>query len=227
MSTRFEILKNGTRICVSGINGNGVLSIGLSYIKHPGESLTHLLQIGGLGIFDGSLDRPHHATWPAPEVTTGDEITIRILPPGKYDEPQELTGHPSQTIDDPEFGKLNYCIDSWDADIEFASPPIESAHIHLRGHDSGLTQLQRDLLRELRSRHSQLWPEIRSALVKCHPDIETAVELSRRLIPHIGIDMYDDTNTIGLTYRVQGDPEFRAYFITLREWEITEVCMAD
>ena len=39
MSTRFEILKNGERVCISGINGDGVLSVGLTYVKHPGQEL--------------------------------------------------------------------------------------------------------------------------------------------------------------------------------------------
>ena len=45
--------------------------------------------------------------------------------------------------------------------------------------------------------------------------------------PHVGINLYDDSNTIEITYRVEGDPEFRSYFVTLRDWEIAEVCMAE
>jgi len=227
MSTRFEILKNGKRVCISGVNGDGVLSVGLTYVKHPGQDLSHDLQIGGLGMFDGSQDRQHHADWPSPDVTTGDEITIRILPPGEYDEPHAMTGSPQKIIDDPEFGELNYYVDSWDADIPFDSAPIESAHLHIRADETGPTKHQRDLLNDLRVRHLELWPDIRSALVKCHPEIATPDELSARLETHIGINMYDDSNTVELTYSVEGDPEFRGYFVTLRNWEIAEVCMAE
>ena len=227
MSTRFEILKNGERVCISGINGDGVLSVVLNYVKHPGQELTHDLQIGGLGMFDGSQDRQHHAAWVSPDVATGDEITIRILPAGEYDEPGGMTGSPQKMIDDPDFGRLNYYIDSWDADIAFDSAPIESAHIHLRADDSGPSKQQRDLVSDLRVRHVQLWPEICSALVRCHPEIKTTDELSARLVPHVGINLYDDSNTIEISYSIEGDPEFRGYFITLRNWEITEVCMAE
>lgn len=227
MSTRFEILKNGERVCISGLNGNGVLSVGVTYVKHPGQDSTHDLQIGGLGMFDGSQDRHHHAAWPSPDVAIGDEITIRILPPGEYDQPYGMTGSPRKTIDDPEFGKLNYYIDSWDADIAFNSFPIETAHIHLRADDAGPSQHQRDLLRDLQVRHIQLWPEICSALVRCHPEIKTSDELSKRIASHVGINMYDESSTIEITYRVEGDPEFRSYFVTLRDWEIAEVCMAE
>lgn len=227
MSTRFEILKNGERVCISGINGDGVLSVGITYVKHPGRGHTHDLQIGGLGMFDGSQDRQHHAGWPSPGVTTGDEITIRILPAGEFDEPAGMAGNPQETVDDPDFGQLNFYVDSWDADIPFDSVPIESARIHIRAGASGPTQNQRDLILDLRVRHAQLWPDICSALVKCHPEIKSSDELSSRLVPNIGINLYDDTNTIEITYRVQGDPEFRGYFVTLRDWEIAEVCMAE
>ena len=227
MSTRFEILKNGKRICISGINGDGVLSVGLSYVKRAGEESTHDLHIGGLGMFDGSQDRQHHAGWPAPDIATGDEITIRVLPAGDFDDPEGMTGSPNKTIDDPDFGQLNYYIDSWDADSPFETEPIQTAHIHLRANDSGPTKNQRQYVNELKHRHAQLWPEIRTALVKCHPEINTSDALSSRLAPHNGINMYDDSNAIELTYSVNGDPEHRGYFVALRDWQIAEVCMAE
>jgi len=227
MSTRFEILKNGERICIAGINGDGVLNVGLTYVKRPGHAQTHDLQIGGLGMFDGSQDREHHAAWSSPDIATGDEIIIRILPAGAFDEPLGMAGSPEKTLHDPDFGQLNYYVDAWDADIRFDSEPIQSAHIHLCADESGPTQAQRDLIHDLRVRHTQLLPAICAALVKCHPEIKSTNELSRRMVPHVGINVYDDTNTLQLTYSVEDDPEFRGYFVTLRNWEIAEVCMAE
>ena len=227
MSTRFEILKNGERICVSGIDGDGVLSFGVSYIKHAGEAGTHELHIGGLGMFDGSQNRQHHAAWPAPRIGPGDEITIRILPPGEFDDPFGMTASPRKTLDDPDFGQLSYYINSWDGNIPFDSHPLKSAHVHLLADESGPSQVQRNLIRDLRVRHAQLWPELCEALVRCHPEIDTTEELTRRLVPHVGISLFDDPNTIEISYSVEGDPEFRGYFVTLRKWEIAEVCMAE
>ena len=227
MSTRFEILKNGERICISGIDGDGVLSFGLSYVKHPDEELEHSIHIGGLGMFDGSRDKKHHANWPAPEITVGDEITVRILKPGEFDDPIGMTSSPAKTIDDHDFGTLNYYVDAWDADIQFRSPPIETAHIHLRADESGPTQRQRDTIDELRTQHVRMWPEILTALVKCHPSIETREELAGRLNKHIGINIYDDSNNIELTYSLEGDPETRSYFVTVRNWEISQFIMAE
>ena len=227
MSARFEILKNGERICVSGINGDGVLSVGLTYVKHADQEGVHDLHIGGLGMFDGSQDRQAHAAWPAPRVGPGDEITIRILPPGAFEEPCGMTASPKKTINDPDFGEMSYCIDAWDADIAFDSHPLKSAHLHLQAGESGPSQAQRDLIRALRVRHAQLWPRLCDALVRCHPEIDTSEELTRRLVPHVGIDMSDDPDTIGMSYSVEGDPEFRCYFVTLRNWEIAEIGMAE
>jgi hypothetical protein len=227
MSTRFEILKNGERVCVSGINGDGVLSVGLSYVKHADQEGAYDLHIGGLGMFDGSQDRQAHAAWPAPRVSPGDEITIRVLPPGEFDEPFGMTASPRKTLNDPDFGQMSYYIDSWDADIAFDSYPLKSAHLHLRAGESGPSQVQRDLIRDLRVRHAQLWPELCRALVRCHPEIDTSEELTSRLVPHVGIDLDDASDTIRISYSVEGDPEFRGYFVTLRNWEIAEVCMAE
>lgn len=181
MSTRFEILKNGERVCISGINGDGVLSVGVTYVKHPGKEPSFDLGVGGLGMFDGSMDRQHHADWPSTEITTGDEITIRILAPGEFDEPCGKTCSPKKSIDDAELGTINYYINSWDADIAFDVAPFQSAHIHFGADENGPSEHQRRLLRDLRDRHVELWPNIRSALVKCHPEIQTPDELDLRL----------------------------------------------
>jgi len=39
--------------------------------------------------------------------------------------------------------------------------------------------------------------------------------------------LYDNSNTIEITYRLEGDPEFRGYFVTLCDWEIAQVLMAE
>jgi hypothetical protein len=44
---------------------------------------------------------------------------------------------------------------------------------------------------------------------------------------HVGISLYDDSNTIEMAYRFEGDPEFRGFFVTLRDWEIAEVYIAE
>jgi len=223
MSTRFEILKNGERVCVAGIDGDGVLSCIVNYVKGSDEEGTHDLNIGGIGIFDSSRNSRNHAVWPAPKISPGDEITIRILPPGAFDLPFGMSASPKKTLNDPDYGQMSYYVNSWDADIAFDNYPFKSAHIHLRAGESGPSQLQRSLIRELCIRHDQLWPAVCSALVRCHPEIDTTEELTRRIVPHVNIDMTDESEDIELSYTVEGDPEFHGYVITIRNWEIVEV----
>lgn len=225
MSTRFEILKNGERVCICGIHGRGVLSAGITYVAHSDQS-NYKLHIGGLGLFDGSRDREVHADWPAPHVSTGDEITIRIMPPGDFDEPEDLSASPKNAVQDPDFGLINYYMNAWDAEISLPSPPIARAHIHLRADDSGPTEMQRNLFQELALQHTRLWPQISTALVRCHPEIESPKELSERINSRVGIEFSEEPHTIEISYRINGEPENRSYFIKLRNWEIVEVSMA-
>ncbi len=224
MSTRFEILRNGERVCISGINGDGVLSFGVTYVKHANQEPAIDLHTSGLGSFDGSRDGQQHAGWPTPEIGIGDEITVRILPAGQFDEPDRMTSSPKKTLNDPELGDMDYYIDAWVADISFSYPPFENVRVHLRADDSGPTKNQRHLLRELSHRHSELWPEISSALIRCHETIETIEELENRINSRFGVDLYDnETDSIAIRYNVDGDPEHRAYFVTLRNWKVTEI----
>jgi hypothetical protein len=227
MSTRFEILKNGVRVCIAGSNGDGVLSVDLSFIKHAGRKPKHQFSVGGLGMFDGSLDRPHHVNWSAPTVTTGDEITIRVLPPGEFDSPHGTTASPKKTVNDPELGRLDYYVDAWLADIELASPPLRTARVRIRASEQGPTVAQRKLLRDLPALHVRLWPEISTAIVRCHPDITTAEELLKRIVPHVGIDIGNELNRVLISYSLADDPPYRGCFVTLRNGQIAEVCMSD
>jgi len=225
MGIRFEVFRNGQRVCMSGIEGDGVLGVGVNYVncsgRPPSPSLE--LHIGGLGHFDGSQKRQHHASWPTADIRVGDEITIRILPAGEFDEPLGMTKSPKRTIDDPDFGKMKYYIDAWDADIPFNSPPLETAHIHLWAGKSGPTDVQRHLLRELMRRHATLWPTIRTALGRCYGQIDTVEELDRRINQKIGIDLTADPESVKIQYKVAGELEDRAFSVTLRNWEITEI----
>lgn len=227
MPTRFEIIKNGNRVCVCGICRDGNLSVILQYSDRHEENSEYALIIGGLGIFDESQERANFADWPSPEIDVGDEITIRILPPGDFDEPLETTGNPSKTIDDPDFGEMHYCIDAWSAQIEFANAPIQTAHLHLRADDSGPSPSQRNLVRGLKQRHAELFPDICRAIVNCQAEIKTPEELASRLAPNIGINMYDDSKEIAITYCIEEDAEDRGYYVTLRDWKITAVVAAE
>ncbi len=227
METRFEVLHNGKRACVAGIDGDGVLSAVVSYVKRPKEKPRFSLSTGGLGHFVESREHRQHVGWQMPEVGVGDEITIRIFSGGQFDNPSDLAQSPKRTVDDPELGRMDYHVDAWDADIAFDCRPFESAHIHLIANESGPSEQHKTLLREFVRRHSVLWPQIAAALVRCHESIETTQELEKRLNKRIGIDIQSDASALSLGYKIDSEPACRSYFVKLRDWIVTEVGTLD
>jgi hypothetical protein len=227
MTARFEVLVNGERVCLSGVDGDGVLSATVDYVKHAKKHPTYTLHVGALGRFNASSDRQDHANWLTPSVGIGDEITIRILPGGDFDDPAGMTRHPARTMEDPVLGRLNYHVSAWDGDIAYDRPPLAEAHIHLVAGDSGPSEQQRCAIQELIRRHTDVWPEVSAALIRCHTNIKTVDDLNTRIDPRIGINMYGDSDTLELTYRFRGDPGQKAYFVKLRDWRVVEICAVD
>ncbi len=227
MAARFEIILNGERHCVSGIDDDGVLSVSVNYAKRGKENGKYQFHISGLARFPTSQEKPQHANWPAPPIGIGDEITIRVLEPGRFDSPQNMIESPSASLSDPVFGCLDYNVNAWDGDLEFGCPPFTNCHVHLVSDPDGPSDSQRQRFQELLARHEGIWPTIAEALVRCHTEIETVDQLTARILPRIGIDMGSDDGDIGLSYSVDGDPEFRMYFVTVRNWEVAEVCTVD
>ena len=227
MTARFEIVVNGERVCISGLEGDGVLATMVNFVKHADEDGKYELSIGGLGRFLSTQDHPHHADWPKPSVSIGDEITIRILPEGEFDLPQNMIGSPRDSIADEQFGDLNYNINAWDGDIGIDCPPFTQCHVHLWADDDGPSDSQRQRFADFLTRHNSLWPSIAAALVRCHTEIDSINELVAKIHPRVCINMQPDDTELELAYSVDGDPEFRGYFVTLRDWQITEVCMAE
>ncbi len=94
---RFQIIINGEETCTAGIKDYGVLSAIFSWVlrdpakydskKHPSlEKFTAeetSFHIGGM------LNNGSHVEWIKREIKPGDEITIKILEPGEYDEPKK------------------------------------------------------------------------------------------------------------------------------------------
>jgi hypothetical protein len=225
MTTRFEVRKNGERVCIAGLAGEGVLSVSINYVKHPGHDGGYRVHVGGLGAFDPSQRRQVHADWPAPIVAPGDEITVRVLPPGAFDDPVGIVAQPTETREDPDFGTLQRHNDAWHSTLGFDSPPIATARIRVLAGDSGPSAAQRLLLRDLVRRHGEVWPEICAALVRCHSKIGSSEELLSRVSPVLFVEIGDDPDVIELSYALEGDPDDPSCVIRLRAWAIAEVFM--
>ena len=94
---RFEVSLNGEQLCVAGLGEFGVLSAILSWVKRDPEEFspvqhTHtnreswsaeesIIDVSGLSGGDA-------LAWVRKPVREGDEIVLRVLPPGVSDPPQ-------------------------------------------------------------------------------------------------------------------------------------------
>ena len=96
---RFEVIVNGRRVAITGLDTLGVLSAHLSFVvRDPAEVTskgqametfeerlpdTSYLECGGL---DSAADKD--LFWAREALRPGDEVTIRILHAGEYDNPR-------------------------------------------------------------------------------------------------------------------------------------------
>ncbi len=92
---RFQLEINGKPVCISGVDGFGVLSAIVTWAKRDPakfdpETLPHssLAEFSReeLSIEFGSLANNRHRTWHREELKAGDVVSIRILEPGPVDE---------------------------------------------------------------------------------------------------------------------------------------------
>ena len=225
---RFEVQLNGKPVCVSGIQDSGVLSATLRYTKLAELDAELDLEIAGLVSADSEREPSRYLSWSTPTIAAMDEIKIRVLPDGVIDPPRETTSVPVQSIEDVDFGTLTHRIDAWDGDIAFDCPPLTQAHIHLFVTDvSGPTDDQRQTIKDLIDQHSQWWPEVQTALIKCHSEITNADELDQRIDGKVGIHFFEDAKVIEMVFQFAGDPEACAYFVRLRDGTVAEVFTAD
>jgi hypothetical protein len=98
---RFEVLLNGRRVAVIGMEQFGVVSAIITWVRRNPKNITEKmradpsfdelhflreqceLELGGL---DAATDE--HVFWAKEALRPGSEITIRVLPPGEFDIPR-------------------------------------------------------------------------------------------------------------------------------------------
>jgi hypothetical protein len=99
---RLQVLVNGKPSGTAGVPGCGVLTFGVTWVRRdpnaaPSDVLADPeydqaewicnqvdLSLGGL---DSSSEE--HVAWLSAPMQVGDEVTVRVLPPGEFDEPQQ------------------------------------------------------------------------------------------------------------------------------------------
>jgi hypothetical protein len=107
MGVRFEVRVNGRVVCVAGIRGDGELSVSLNrvqrsaarypknYHRRPhGRSLAAWSQeaismgVAGIRCSQQGSEHDRHVGWHQQDLRPGDEVIVRILPPGRSDRPK-------------------------------------------------------------------------------------------------------------------------------------------
>ena len=91
---RFEILVNGQRRCVAGFEGPGVMSVITDWVirdpqKKPADFTIDAWTKQSLHCHVGGLSSAANQamSWLSEDLAVGDEVTIRVLGPGSFDEP--------------------------------------------------------------------------------------------------------------------------------------------
>jgi hypothetical protein len=78
----FEVSLNGERLCVAGIDGDGVLNAMVDHVKINARDDLRL-RVGGL-----VSATEEHLTWAQAGLKVGDEVRVRILEFDSVDEPK-------------------------------------------------------------------------------------------------------------------------------------------
>jgi hypothetical protein len=93
-TVRFEVLVDGQRRCIAGIDGLGVLSIIVNWVMRDPKAKPDdysiedwsrqrlQLSVGGLRVPD-----QQSVNWVSEDLAAAEEITIRVLGPGEFDSP--------------------------------------------------------------------------------------------------------------------------------------------
>jgi hypothetical protein len=89
----YEVFLNGARLCLSGIDGDGVLNAMLSYGK--GKQVDHLhLSVGGLASVSKET-----LQWACADLRVGDELKINVIDAESVDEPTTREPAPEFDLD--------------------------------------------------------------------------------------------------------------------------------
>jgi hypothetical protein len=99
-SLRFEVLVNGERIAVTGTSPFGVLTAIVNWVRRSPTAITDKMRndanfdeaiflkevcILELGALDSMTQR--HVSWKGAALGPGDEVTVRVLGAGEFDDP--------------------------------------------------------------------------------------------------------------------------------------------
>jgi hypothetical protein len=79
----FDVFLNGQRLCLAGIDGDSVLDVMITHLKHNIDKDELDLEVGGLVSATGE-----HVTWGTTPLKMGDEVRVTIAETDSADEPK-------------------------------------------------------------------------------------------------------------------------------------------
>jgi hypothetical protein len=83
-NVRFGITLNGENLCTAGLDGYGWLTVGMNlFVPQAGCSAT----ISVTGMNQRNASEYGRMVWGERPLNVGDELKVRVLPPGSYDPP--------------------------------------------------------------------------------------------------------------------------------------------
>jgi hypothetical protein len=104
MSNRLEVSLNGYKLCVAGMEGHGTASATIEWSKpHPdmcapfGDEARKAqpeLTLSVTGVDANIPSALRHLIWAIQDMKEGDEVLIKVLPPGAIDAPGRATPFP-------------------------------------------------------------------------------------------------------------------------------------
>jgi hypothetical protein len=80
----FKVEVNGKRICVAGMDANGVLSAITNFVGNRARGSSLDLSVGGLFTETGE-----HATWARRTLKVGDKVVLKVIETDSVDKPRE------------------------------------------------------------------------------------------------------------------------------------------
>ena len=235
---RFEVFVNGEKLCLAGLDGQGFLETYVTRVKmeergsHPNDCLKVRTYGVGQRWSTPKAKEEVHVSWSGRKLRIGDEVTVRILPPGEFDPPLHLQPKKKQErLDDPLFGELVSHYGRWEASesIEHVGEPAHHFYVHVYAGDSGPSEQQRQFFRDLQANYAVLWEEqILGALCRCSRIHNDPDPILQSLSCEVSVTIYEWEEPAlvegELSYCCESEgEEDSGYYVRIRNWEIVEI----
>ena len=133
---------------------------------------------------------------------------------------------------DPDFGEMAFNeIDAWDCRLPFGFPHQKTHEfaLHIWAGATGPTNAQRDQFKTLKTKYSELWPQIAKNMIACHDKLAAMDDVANAMSPHVSVHIgeHNETSVEFVIDLDLPDEGFRGYFIQIENWNVGRVVIAE